>query len=97
MLCASVSLWAQETMEQDMFESMKDDDKAVVVAVHKDTNSGMGQAGIDRLTLRLRECYPKYDYCEACTTPGAMEETPNLDALFTQLYKDGYTHVPQMT
>ena len=93
MLCASVSLWAQETMEQDMFESMKDDDKAVVVAVHKDTNSGMGQVGIDRLTLRLRECYPKYDYCEACTTPGAMEETPNLDALFTQLYKDGYTHV----
>ena len=28
-------------MEQDIFESMKDDDKAVVVAVHKDAQSGI--------------------------------------------------------
>lgn len=84
---------AQETMEQDMFESMKDDDKAVIVAVHKDTDSGIGKAGIDRLTLRLRELYPNYDYREACTTQGSMGETPDPDKLFTQLQKDGYTHV----
>ena len=80
-------------MEQDMFESMKDDDKAVVVAVHKDAQSGIGQQGIDRLTLKLREIYPNCDYREACTTQGAMPTAPDPDELFAQLEKDGYTHV----
>lgn len=93
MLCACVSLWAQETMEQDMFESMRDDDKAVIVVVHKDTNSGLGQQGISRLTLRLQELYPNYDHRVACTTPGEMAQAPDPDVLFTQLEKDGYTHV----
>jgi len=93
MLCACASLWAQETMEQDMFESMKDNDKSVVVVVHKDTKSGIGQRGIDRLTLRLHELYPNCDYREACTNRGAMEQTPDPDELFSQLEKDGYTHV----
>lgn len=93
MLCVCVSLWAQETMEQDMFESMRDDDKAVIVVVHKDTNSGLGQQGISRLTLRLQELYPNYDHRVACTTPGEMAQAPDPDVLFTQLEKDGYTHV----
>lgn len=88
-----MSMRAQETMEQNMFESMKDEDKAVIVAVHKDTESGIGKAGIDRMTLRLRELYSNYDYREACTTQGAMGEAPDPDELFTQLEKDGYTHV----
>ena len=33
-LSTTLSLWSQESREQDMFESMKDEDKAVVVAVH---------------------------------------------------------------
>ena len=80
-------------MEQNLFESMRDDDKAVVVAVHKDAVSGIGKAGIDRLTLRLRALYPNYDYREACTTQGAMGQAYDPDELFTQLQKDGYTHV----
>lgn len=92
-LSTTLSLWAQETMEQDMFESMKDDDKAVVVAVHKDANSGIGQRGIDRLTLKLRELYPNCEYREACTNKGMMEQASDPDELFTQLQKDGYTHV----
>lgn len=92
-LSTTLSLRAQETMEQDMFESMKDDDKAVVVAVHKDAQSGIGQQGIDRLTLKLREIYPNCDYREACTTQGAMPTAPDPDELFAQLEKDGYTHV----
>lgn len=93
MLCACVSLWAQETMEQDMFESMKDNDKAVIMVVHKDADSGIGQQGINRLTLKLRERYPNYAYREACTTQGTMEQMPDPDELFSQLEKDGYTHV----
>lgn len=92
-LATCPSVLAQETMELGMFESMKDNDKAVVVAVHKDANSGIGQQGIDRLTLKLREIYPNCDYREACTTQGAMPTAPDPDELFTQLEKDGYTHV----
>jgi sirohydrochlorin cobaltochelatase len=91
---ACLSLSAQTTeMEQDMFETMREDDKAVVVAVHKDAISGIGQRSIDRLTLRLHELYPNYDYREACTTPGAMGQASDPDKLFSQLQKDGYTHV----
>ena len=92
-LCACVSLWAQESMEQNMFESMKDDDKAVIVAVHQDAESGIGREGIERFNQLLRNAYPHYAFCEACTTQGAMGQTPDPDALFTQLQKDGYTHV----
>jgi sirohydrochlorin cobaltochelatase len=92
-LCAFVTTRAQETMEQAMFESMRDDDKAVIVAVHKDTESGIGRTGIERLNQRLRNAYPTYTFREACTTQGAMAQTPDPDELFSQLEKDGYTHV----
>ena len=61
-LCTCVSMWAQETMEQAMFESMRDDDKAVIVAVHKDAESGIGSTGIERLNQRLRNAYPNYAF-----------------------------------
>lgn len=93
LLSAIVSLSAQETMEQDMFESMKDNDKAVVVAVHKDGESGIGSEGIERFNQLLRNAYPDYAFREACTTQGAMGQIPDPDELFIQLGKDGYTHV----
>ncbi|MBO4673654.1 MAG: sirohydrochlorin cobaltochelatase [Bacteroidaceae bacterium] len=80
-------------MEQDMFETMREDDKAVIVAVHEDAVSGIGQQGIDRLTLRLHELYPNYDFREACTNQGQMSQASDPDQLFIQLQKDGYTHV----
>ena len=92
-LCTCVSMWAQETMEQAMFESMRDDDKAVIVAVHKDAESGIGSTGIERLNQRLRNAYPNYAFREACTTQGAMAQAPDPDELFSQLAKDGFTHV----
>ena len=80
-------------MEQDLFESMREDDKAAIITVHKDTESGIGRQGIDLLNLRLREIYPNYDFREACTTKGAMGQTPDPDELLNQLHKDGYTHI----
>ena len=76
-----------------MFESMKDDDKAVVVVVHKDGESGIGREGIERFNKLVRDIYPSYDFRESCTTQGAMGQTPDPDELFSQLQKDGYTHV----
>ena len=93
MLCACGMTRAQETMEQNMFESMKDEDKAVVVAVHRDAESGIGREGIERFNQRLREAYSTYTFREACTTPGAMGQSPDPDELFSQLAKDGFTHV----
>lgn len=90
----SMSISAQTSeMEQDMFETMRENDKAVIVAVHKDATSGIGQQGIDRLNLRLHELYPNYDYREACTNQGKMGQASDPDQLFSQLQKDGYTHV----
>ena len=45
-----------------MFESMKDDDKAVVVVVHKDGESGIGREGIERFNKLVRDpkCNPHY-------------------------------------
>ncbi len=92
-LATCLSVKAQETMEQDLFESMREDDKAAIITVHKDTESGIGRQGIDLLNLRLREIYPNYDFREACTTKGAMGQTPDPDELLNQLHKDGYTHI----
>ena len=85
---ACLSLSAQTTeMEQDMFETMREDDKAVVVAVHKDAISGIGQRSIDDKDLSLAKKYITEDRIDI-----KLEED-DPDKLFSQLQKDGYTHV----
>lgn len=85
---------AQTTeMEHDMFETMREDDKAIIVAVHAAVNDTEGQKAIERFNTQMRLAYPAYDFREACTSKGAMQQAPTPDELFTQLQKDGYTHV----
>ena len=89
-----ISLMAQTTeMEQDMFEAMRDGDKAVIVAVHAGTDSREAQQTLDRFNMRLRQAYPNYDFREAWTSKAVNKQTANPDALFSQLQKEGYTHV----
>lgn len=86
-------------IEHDMFESMLESDKAVIVAVHTGAEDATAQQQIDRFNTRLKEAYPNYDFREAWTTrdliklsnDGTSIKTP--DELFSQLKKDGYTHV----
>ena len=86
-------------IEHDMFESMLDADKAVIVAVHTGAEDATALQQIDRFNARLKKAYPNYDFREAWTTrdlikqssDGTSIKTP--DELFSQLKKDGYTHV----
>lgn len=94
LLSVSTLSFAQSTeMEQDMFENMREGDKAVVVAVHSGTKNDAGLLCIERFNERLRKAYPNYDFREAWTTKGADQRIPTPDVLFNQLQKDGYTHV----
>ncbi|MBR0047025.1 MAG: sirohydrochlorin cobaltochelatase [Bacteroidaceae bacterium] len=93
---------AQETeLEQDMFETMREGDKAVVVAVHVGAEDATSQQRIDRFNTRIHQAYPSYDFREAWTSRSLIRQKnsngvnymPTPDELFTQLRKDGYTHV----
>lgn len=90
----SLSAIAQRTeMEHDMFETMRDDDKAVIVAVHAAADDAESKNNVERFNAQLRQAYPAYDFREACTSKGTMQQVPSPDELFSQLQKDGYTHV----
>ena len=93
---------AQETeMEQDLFETMHDGDKAVIVAVHVGAGDATAQQSIDRFNARIRQAYPQYAFREAWTSRSLINQIcangvsyiPTPDELFSQLKKDGYTHV----
>ena len=102
-LCSTfTSIKAQENeIEQDMFEHMQEGDKAVVVAVHVGAEDAVSRQNIDRFNARMREAYPEYDFREAWTSRSLIRQMssngvtyiPTPDELFSQLKKDGYTHV----
>lgn len=87
--------------EQDMFETMRDGDKAVVVAVHAGADDAASQQSIDRFNGRMRRAYPTYAFREAWTSREKIRQLasngvsimPTPDELFVQLHKDGFTHV----
>lgn len=84
-----------------MFETMREGDKAVVVAVHMGAEDETSQQRINRFNTRMQQAYPNYDFREAWTSRSLIRQrssngvnfmlTP--EELFTQLRKDGYTHV----
>lgn len=102
-LCATFTcLPAQENeIEQNMFEQMRDGDKAVVVAVHVGAEDATSRQNIDRFNARMRQAYPDRDFREAWTSRSLIRQMsangvtyiPTPDELFSQLKKDGYTHV----
>ncbi|MBQ6964352.1 MAG: sirohydrochlorin cobaltochelatase [Bacteroidaceae bacterium] len=93
LFAAQTLMMAQNTeMEQDMFENMRDGDKAVVVAVHTGADDAATQQCIDRFNARLRQTYPNYAFKEAWTSH-TTHRVPTPDELLSQLEKEGYTHV----
>jgi|SRR5574344_60134 len=95
--CMAAVLPAQESMEQDMFDTMSEGDKAVVVVVHKNADGDLGQEGIRLFEAKIQSAYPNCDFRQACTTQGAIADIPSPDELLGLLNKDGYTHVLMQT
>ncbi len=102
LIVGGVGAVAQETeMEQDMFETMREGDKAAIVAVHIGASDAQGRESIDRFNARLRKAYPDYTFREAWTSRELIQRMSNNgvshiatpDELFGQLQKEGYTHV----
>lgn len=85
---------AQTTeMEQDLFESLREGDKAVVVAVHNGTLDGSAISTYERINQQLRQAYPNYAFREAWTSRSTFKQVPTPDELLSQLLKEGCTHV----
>ena len=93
---------AQEAeMEQNIFETMRDGDKAAVVAVHVGAEDAAARQSIERFNAMLRKVYPEREFRQAWTSRdlilqassdgGSRIATP--DELFSQLKKEGYTHL----
>ena len=80
-------------MEQDLFENLREGDKAVVVAVHEGTLDGSGIGTYERINQQLRQAYPNYAFREAWTSRSTFKQVPTPDELLSQLQKEGYTHV----
>ena len=82
-------------MEQNMFESMRESDKAVVVAVHAGSNDAMTLQRFKRFNEQLRTVFPNCEFREAWTSK-TTDTHANIyapDMLLSQLRKEGYTHV----
>ncbi len=63
LIVGGVGAVAQETeMEQDMFETMREGDKAAIVAVHIGASDAQGRESIDRFNARLRKAYSDYTF-----------------------------------
>lgn len=102
LLFVSGGVMAQRAeLEQGLLESMREGDRAVVVAVHVGADDAAEQLCIDRFNAKMREAFPSCDFREAWTSRdkiGRLEQNgigfmPTPDALLTQLHKEGYTHV----
>lgn len=96
------SMKAQDAgMEQNIFQTMKGNDKAAVVAVHHGTTDAAEQPKLDALNRELHALYPTADFKEAWMSRSAIKERsrknasimPTLDELLVKLQKDGYTHI----
>ncbi|MBQ9639964.1 MAG: sirohydrochlorin cobaltochelatase [Bacteroidaceae bacterium] len=95
-------LCAQNTeVEQDLFESMRNADKAVVVAVHYGvTDDSQRQLCIERFNSKLQAAFPQCAFREAWTSFPAVKQMKQrgqtkwtLNAVLDDLCMEGYTHV----
>lgn len=95
-VCAQVN-----EMEQDMFESMKTEDKAAIVAVHLGATDTEEKNTIAKFNDRLHKSFPECDFMQAWTSRSIIsnwetssdESFLTPDELLVKLEKDGYTHV----
>ena len=99
-ICTDIS--AQEAeMEQHLFDTMRDGDKAAVVAIHIGAEDADAKQNIEKFNAMLRKAYPTIDFREAWTSRILIQQAhsngggniPTPDELFSQLNKDGYTHL----
>ncbi|MCD8236266.1 MAG: sirohydrochlorin cobaltochelatase [Prevotellaceae bacterium] len=90
-----------ERIEQDIFENLREGDKAVVVAVHFGTShSDTRRNTIDKFNDRLHREFPECDFREAWTSRIIVRKMAQQgerilvpSELFRELQREGYTHV----
>lgn len=100
-LCLSVLCHAQAETEQDMFEGMRQGEKAAVVAVHRGTTDNYAiRVCIGQFNEQLKKDFPQCDFREAwtdqeaisrCAERGLMRQS--LVDVLEELAADGYTRV----
>lgn len=98
-LCLSTS--AQYELNQDIFENMRTDDKAAVIAVHVGTADNYAmRVCLGQFNDRLRSEFPKCDFREAWTSTNAISQCAeqnfvrqSLADVLEELAHDGYTRV----
>jgi len=98
-IAASLPLSAQSReVEQDMFEAMRTDEKAAVIAVHYGNTDGSSCIG--RFNEKLRAAFPQCTFREAWTSFPAIRQMneqgqvkQTLTHVLQALYTEGYTHV----
>lgn len=84
-----------EEMEQNMFESMRENDKAAIVAVHAGSDDDFTLQRISRFNDKLRKAFPQCEFREAWTSRRSANSSSRCtpDELLQQLKKEGFTHV----
>ena len=88
-------------MEVNIFESMKQSDKAVIVAVHTGSKDPFVLERYNRFGNKLKQAYPNYELREAWTSRETISQSDAMrasvthtpDELLSLLAKEGYTHV----
>ena len=104
MLClpAATPATAQvQEMEVNIFEMMKQTDKAVVVTVHTGSQDPFVLERYRRFNSMIKQAYPNYEHREAWTSREMISACDAMkastlhtpDELLNLLAKDGYTHV----
>ncbi len=88
-------------IEQDMFENMKERDKAAVIAVHFGASTPEARAGIARFNERIRNAFPNCNFVEAWTSRTLLNKEnsngesiiKNPEETLQKLKDEGYTHI----
>lgn len=99
LLTAALPLLAQSReVEQDLFEAMRSDEKAAVIAVHYGSANGI--AAIARFNEKLQAAFPQCTFREAWTCLPAIRQMneqgqtkQTLTHVLQTLHAEGYTHV----
>lgn len=84
-----------EEMEQNMFETMRENDKAAIVAIHAGSDDDFTLQRISRFNDKLRKAFPQCEFREAWTSRRTANSSSRCtpDELLQQLKKEGFTHV----
>lgn len=100
-LCLCMFCHAQTETEQDIFEGMRQGEKAAVVAVHRGTTDNYAiRVCIGQFNEQVKKDFPQCDFREAWTSQNAISECAerglmrqSLADVLEELASDGYTRV----